>query len=565
MDLTIPLSVSIPSNILFDIAIMLIAATAFALIAKAIKQPLIPAYIITGLLIGPILGIIHVNEEIQLLSELGVAFLLFIVGLEISFKKIKDVGFASFAATLPQIFLIFLVGLFIASKFFLSSTEAIYLGFILAFSSTMVVVKTLADRREINTLHGRIVLGIMLVQDLIVLFVIPSVSSSAELSVLFFALIFLKIIIMVALAIVLSKYVLNYIFEKTAKSSELLFLTSLSMAFIFMVLSWVFDLSIIIGSFIAGVALANLPYNVDIIAKIRPLRDFFATLFFVSLGLQFVPVNLTTTFYILFAVLLFAVIFLKPLIVFLIVLIMGYKDRTAFLSGISIGQVSEFSLIIASQAFIAGKISQDLLSITILLAIFTITTTTYSMKIGGKVYEKFPRIFRLMSKITPRREMLEHKSSIKKDVLLLGCDNVGKKILRKLQRMKKNVFVVDSNPEIIKDLIEKNVPCMYGDVMNSIILNSADIKKAKIVISTIPDDQITEFLINYVKSTNKRVKLVVTARYRFDVQLYYNLGADYVIFPDLITGERMAHVIGDVLSRKNSFSKVKRNDLIHLK
>ena len=269
MVLDLPFMTTLPTNILFDIVIMIIAATVLALIARALKQPLIPVYIITGLLIGPVFGLIKTSHEIQLLSELGIAFLLFIVGLEISFRKLKDVGIVSLVSTLPQIVLIFLVGFYVATKFFLSSTEAVFLGFILAFSSTMVVVKLLVDRHEINTLHGRIVLGIMLVQDLIVLFVIPTLSTTGEYSFMFFALILLKVIGLIVFATFLSKYILPFIFERIAKSHEVLFLTSLSILFVFMALSTALELSVIIGAFIAGVALANLPYNVDIIARVH--------------------------------------------------------------------------------------------------------------------------------------------------------------------------------------------------------------------------------------------------------------------------------------------------------
>ena len=559
------LPISFTSNILIDIALMIIAATVMAFIfGRLLKQPLIPIYILTGLLIGPVFGIIKGSEEIRLLSELGVAFLLFIVGLELSFRKIKDVGATAFIATIPQIVLVFLVGLYVAQKFFLTTEEAVYLGFILAFSSTMVVVKLLVDRNEINTLHGRIVLGVMLVQDLFVLFVLPALAVK-ELSLLFLAEIVLKIGGLIALG-VLSRFILTPLFEKTARTSEMLLLTSLSSLFVFMMLSVVLELSIIIGAFIAGVALANLQFNVEISSKIKPLRDFFATLFFVSLGLQFVFTSPDKSFYLLLAVLFAIIVILKPLIVFLIVLILGYKERTAFLSGMSIGQISEFSLIIASQAFLNEKIGADLFSGVIILAILTITSTAYLMKLANPVYERLQGTLKPLLKmsIIRSRPPLENRPRIKKqDILILGCHNVGSVVVKKAQSMNKSVFAVDFDPDVIKRLINNRVPCMYGDVLNTTVLEHAGVRKTSVIISTIPEDHVTRYLIRNLKKMNKKAILFVTARHKREAKEYYDLGADFVIYPDMIAGKRVAHVVEELLKKRATPKKIKDFELVH--
>lgn len=560
----VELPFTIPTNILLDIAIMIIGATVLALIGRVLKQPLIPIYILTGVLLGPVLGIITGEEEILLLSELGIAFLLFIVGLEISFKKLKDVGATAFITTIPQIALVFFTGFWVAQKFsIITQSEAIYLGFILAFSSTMVVVKLLADKNEINTLHGRIVLGIMLVQDLIVLFVLPMLASTEPITFMFFIEILAKITGMIVLA-VLSKFILTPLFNRSARSSEVLFLVSLSSLFVFMVLSTLLEVSIIIGAFIAGVALANLPYSVEISTRVKPLRDFFSTLFFVSLGLQFVFVALDKELFLLLGILFVVVVFLKPIFTFLIVVLLGYKDRVAFLSGTSIGQISEFSLIIASQAVIAGSISENLFSLVIILAVLTITFTSYFMNLATPIYNVFSKFFGFASKLPfiKKRPELEHKKHKDNyEVLILGCHNVGDAILKKLSRMKKKAFCVDFDPDVIKDLIERGVPCMYGDVMGLDTLEHAGIKKVKMVISTIPDEEVTRLLLRNVKKLNKEVTFFVTARYRREAMRYYDLGADYVIYPDLIAGQRTANIMEDVLKKRVTPKKLKNHEL----
>lgn len=341
------------NNIFFDIGMIIIIATVFALMARLIKQPLIPAYILTGLFIGPWMGWITEKSTIITLSEIGIAFLLFIVGLEIDLRKLKNIGLVGTLGGTIQILALFSVGFILASLLGFLPLEAVYLGMVIAFSSTMVVLKLLSDKRELDTLHGRIIIGILLMQDVFAIFALSILGSLNQMSVWSLFLSLLKAGVVVGIAFLASKFVFPKIFTFAAKSQEMLLLIALFVCFLFSILFNYIGFSIIIGAFIAGVTLANLPYNIEIISRVKSLRDFFSTIFFVSLGMDLAVGSVSKIMVPLFLILL-ATVFLKPIITMFVTSYFGFKKRTSFYTGMSLGQVSEFSLIIVSQGLVLG-------------------------------------------------------------------------------------------------------------------------------------------------------------------------------------------------------------------
>jgi len=391
------------ANIFFDIGFILIIATVLAFIAKFLKQPLIPAYILTGLIIGPFFGLITNSDIITTMSEIGIAFLLFIVGLEINIKRLTDVGIVSTIGGLTQILIIFTASFIISVFIGFIQIEAFYLALIIAFSSTMIVVKLLSDKKELDTLHGRIIIGFLLLQDIIAIFVLSILTTLSEFSflILFFSII--KGIIVFLIAAFTGKYIFPKIFTFAAKSRELLFITAISVSFLFSILFNLMGFSIAIGAFVAGVTLANLPYNIEIIGKIKPLRDFFSVLFFVSLGMGLLLSSFEGILkpLIIFLIL---VIVIKPLVTMFICSYFGYKKRTSYLTAISLAQISEFSLIIAAQGLLLGHISQEIFSLTVLLAVITIGLTSYFIKFDGLIYSKLKNHLGFFDLFTKERE-----------------------------------------------------------------------------------------------------------------------------------------------------------------
>src|SRR3989344_5725938 len=370
---------SVDQSLLFSIGIIFIVAAFFAYIARIFKQPLIPAYIIAGLVLGPIgLKLIQDVELIQSISEIGIVFLLFIVGLEMDLQKLKKLGSVTVITGVLQVILTFAAGYAIALLLGFDQINAVYAGLILAFSSTMIVIKLLSDEDELNTLHGRIILGVLFIQDIIVIIALTVLLSADSLTVMTLLTTLEKFIALLLAVYVLNRFIVHSLFKFAAKSSELLFLLSVAVCFLFSLGAYLLDFSIAIGAFLGGITLANLPYNLNLIARISSLKDFFATIFFVSLGLQLVFVNISTIFFPLFIFLL-VIILLKPIIVMIILSFLGYDKRNAFVSSV-------------------------LFSITILLGVISIALTAYIMKYELSFYTKINYFLSFFEKLSKRKK-----------------------------------------------------------------------------------------------------------------------------------------------------------------
>jgi len=535
------------TNIFFDIGIIIIFATILGYIGRLLKQPLIPLYILAGLIIGPVgLGWITDYEVIRTLSEIGVAFLLFVVGLELDLRKLKDVGNVVIIGSIIQIVAMFLIGISVGVWLGFIGEELIYLGLIVSFSSTMVVIKLLADKNELDTLHGRIVIGILLMEDLFAILAISSLQTISDFSPLLLLEAVFKVFGIIALVYVSGRFFFPTIFKVAARSQEILFLIAITVCFSFGMLGVVLGLSIAIGAFLAGVSLANLPYNLEIESKVRSLRDFFSTIFFVSLGMGLVFTNIIK--WLLPLIILTAIIIIfKPLLITTILSFFGYKRKTAFMTSTTLAQTSEFSLIIVAQGAILGHISNEFLSITTILATITITISTYFIKFDSQIYEKskkYLRFFESFSKTNRELTYMDEYPTHK--VVLIGYDRMGYSIAKSLRKMKKHYLIVDFNPDIVKRLIRAKQPCIYGDAGDIEILEKLKLHQVEMVISTIPDVNAAKLLIKKIRHVNAHSIIIVTAMDIEDALKLYDEGADYVIMPHILGGNHMAIMLEDI-------------------
>jgi len=552
---------SVPENlvILFEIGIMIIIAAVFAFLIKILKQPLIPAYIISGIFLGPLLlGIIENQELILSLSEIGVAFLIFTAGLEINFKKLKEVGKASTLGGILQIGIMFAIAFFISLLLGFSGKSLIYIGLVVAFSSTMVVVKLLYDRRELGSLHGRIIIGILLIQDFAAIIALTILTTDFSLYSIAIAL--GKASIFVILSLILSKAI-NPLLKKSAKSQELLLLTAIAFLFLFSISAIIADLSLIIGAFFAGLALANSDYKTEIQGEVSSIRNFFAVIFFVALGMQLKIIS--SEFLILLLVLIALVLIIKPLIIMFLIRILGYKKRTAFLTGNALAQTSEFSLIIVTLGFNLGHINQGLFSTLILLTIITMSLTTYLIRYERKFSVWFSFPLSIFNKLGSIESKLEYLKKDGKNTIIFGCHRMGSLLLKDLIEKKEKVIVVDYDPDIIKSLINKKIPCIYGDFVNHEVLDKLELQNSKRIISTIPDVDDNLLLIKKVKSLNKKVPMFVSANRISEALKLYEKGADYVILPQVISGQKSFELIKR-LSRNYNLKKLKKEHIKYL-
>ena len=378
-------------QIFIQLALVLVIAFVFSYISKAFKQPLILGYIVAGIVLSPfIIRLGASTNVIQALSQFGVAFLLFIVGLHMNPKSIKEVGLNSLLIGLGQMILTFALGFAVSFwAIHLSLTSSIYIAIAVAFSSTIIAMKLISDKGQLDSLYGKISIGVLIIQDIAamaVLMVISSTSSGRGLGS--FAL--TNVLGGLSLVVILFLFgfaILPRITKNIAHSQELLFLFSITWAFGIAALFGIIGFSVEIGALIAGILLSVSPYGTEIGSKIRPLRDFFLILFFIILGLN---VHISNISRIIIPSLILSVIVLvfKPLILMTLSAIFGYTKRNNFLVGVTLGQVSEFSLVVLALGVSVGQISQTILSIITLTMIITITFSSYLTIYSGRIYKK---------------------------------------------------------------------------------------------------------------------------------------------------------------------------------
>ncbi len=544
-------------SLLADMAIAILAATLFAYIASIARQPLILAYVLAGLAIGPAgFGVITSDRNVSLLSQIGMVFLLFITGMEVDLRRLRGIGAFATTAGIIQVLLTLALGYYAASYFGFLQTESIYIGLILAFSSTMVVIKLLLDRREIDTLHGGVMIGVLLVQDLMAVIALSILGNGMAASINAIAVSIFKGFGLFAIALLFSSQLLPTIFKYATRSQELLLMTAVSMCFLFSGLAYLLGFSMAVGAFLAGVGIATFPYNYEIIGRMNALRDYFATIFFVSLGMQIGNISGLLAPALAFLAIVFIA---KPLILFTLSLMHGYEPRTSLLLGIGLAQISEFSLILATLGYSIGVLSPDVLSLTTLLAVSTITLTPYILAYGNRLYFSLSGLLiRAAAVIPAKRKIMEGElGRLENHIILFGCHRMGGIIADSLLRMKKKTAIADYDPEIIKRLMAEGKPCIYGDMRNPEILERLELGKARMVISTTPEESDNEFIIRIAKEKNPACRVIVRAHHLESARKLYEAGADYVVMPEYLSGKALAGHITDLISSQKKSAKMR--------
>jgi len=534
---------------------IIVAATLVSALLRKLKQPNLFAYIVAGIIIGPLvlggmnfswlnlpfdIGIKEVTPEIQLLSELGAAFLLFSIGIETSVKRLLGTGKSLVVGTLLQV--VGVIGVTVLlTKFtgLLSLQQALFVGTILAFSSTMIVIKLLADSKQTNTLNGRIMISILLIQDFLVILFVPLLENVSQITnPAFFLPIFAKSIALVIIALLANKYIFPKLFNIAAKENELFFLSSISTALLFISVSFILEIPITIGAFIGGLALNNLPYNTAIYSKIRALRDFFLTIFFVALGAElsfsFGSVNPA-----LMALIILIIFLFKPIVFFLVGLLSGYGSRLGLELGFGLAQASEFGFIIAGLAFSAGVFSSELFSFIVTIVAFSMIVTPHLMNFSPKASNfvtlhlnrlfKIDEIKLLNSKIESMRNFPQKKKLIN-HVVIIGGGLIGRKLAKKL-KINHQVLIVDSDPEVVMQGKKDNLPFVYGTSEDAELLEQLDLDDAKIVVIAMVNRKEAIAFIDAITKDFPKVGIFATAAHYYDALDFYERGVDFVSMP----------------------------------
>ncbi len=561
----------VEATILFDVGLLLVIATLLSYIASKLKQPLILAYIMTGLLLAVFLrGFIGSLENVRALSQLGIAFLLFLVGLELNFKEIKHIARASFYVGVGQIVFTFVIGFFLIRLLRYSLVESLYVSIALTFSSTIIILKILGEKNDINSLYGKISIGALLIQDFVALIILVilagfSGGSAATSQAILYS--FLKGVAFIIIALLFSRFILARIITSMAKSQELLFLGSIALCFLFIIIAERLGLSIEIGSFMAGLSLANMPYRLEIGNKIKPLRDFFIVLFFIMLGMQ---MGQTLGSIPLFAAIILSLFVLigNPLIVLVLMGMLGYKKRTSFFTGLTMAQISEFSLILVVLGNRLGHLSSNIVSLVTVIGVITIILSVYMMKYNEWLYSRLARWLGIFERKDIKRfimERLDVDSLISSEFIIFGCRRLGYKIAKMLKEMGKKILIVDFNPDVVKRLSNEGFKCIYGDVGDYELFDEIRLDKARFVISTVPDKKDSIVLAKRAKAMNRKSTVIVAADNVDDALELYNNGADYVIVPNLLSGEKVADILRIAVRDNKVVTEIRKRHIASLK
>ncbi|NUQ81888.1 MAG: cation:proton antiporter [Bacteroidetes bacterium] len=548
-------------NVIRSVGIAILAATVMAYIGYRFKQPLLLAYLAAGLIIGPNIGfgLIATIADIEAISHFGLILLLFLIGLEIDIKKLKSSGSSLLISGFTQfpISVVLGLGFFLILGYSFSDPgyDLIYLAGCLGLSSTAIVVKLLYSKFELDTLAGRLTLGILVFQDIwaiIMLGIQPNLANPDVISIL---LSFAKGGLLVTLSLLTSRYLLVSLFKSVAKVPELILVSSLAWCFVVCGAAALLDLSVEMGALIAGIAISTFPYNLDVIAKVVNIRDFFITLFFVSLGMQIPDPSGNPMVLVAAAGISLFLIASRFLAIFPVLYKMKNGLRVSLLTSINLAQLSEFSLVIAALGLAAGHISQDTLAVIIFVFVITSVVSTYLVNYSDPIQKWMASGLRRVGFREVESASAEDESTPGKDIALLGFHRTASSLLHEIihressiaSQLKEKLMVVDFNPEIHASLQSMGIKVVYGDISHADSLHHAGIHDVKIVISTIPDTLLVGTdnlkIIRQMKDLCPHAMIIVTAESTERALKMYAEGADYVLLPRLLAADKLMGII----------------------
>ena len=554
-------------SVFVELSIVIIIAVIVAGIMRLLRQPLVIGYILTGIIVSPyFFNIVTPTDAIATFAQIGIALLLFMVGLNLNPRIIKDVGKVSLITGVGQVIFTSVIGFFIGKFLGFSTIVSTYIAIALTFSSTIIIMKLLSDKGDLETLYGRIALGFLIVQDLIViviLMVISSIPAGIDFATLALETV-LRGVGLLILLFLISVHIFPRITQAIAKSQEFLLLFSIGWCFAIASLFYYLNFSIEAGALIAGITLSLSPYHYEIGSKMKPLRDFFIILFFISLGSQMVFTNISQ--YVI-PILIFSVFILigNPLIVMVLMGLMGYTKRNSFLAGLTVAQISEFSLILIALGVNVGHLTNEILSLVTIVGLITIAGSTYLILYANKIYPHLSRYLGIFERKGEKVDEHKHHKDETYDIILFGYDRIGYDILESFKKIKKKFLVVDYNPETITKLAKRGFDCKYGDASDSELLNELNFSKIKMVASTIHNLDTNLLLINKVRESNKKAIITVVSHQIDEAIKLYDAGATYVLMPHFLGGHHVSTMIEEHGLNLNKFLKEKIAHIEHLR
>ena len=526
------------SDVFTEIAVLLLLAAAIGAGAVRLRQPLIVAFIAVGILVGPsVLGWVSANDQVDLLAKLGIALLLFVVGLKLDLQIIRTMGPVALAAGLGQVLFTSVIGYFIVIALGATPVAALYVAVALTFSSTIIIVKLLSDKREVDALHGRIAIGFLIVQDIVVVLVMIGLTALGEAGdAASLGREAIEVLVKGALFIgaigILMRFVLTPLLHRLARSLELLVLFAIAWATVLGALGEHLGFSREVGAFLAGVSLASTPYREVIGARLVSVRDFLLLFFFIdlgarlelaTLGAQVVPAIVLSLF----------VLIGNPLIVMIILGAMGYRKRTGFLAGLTVAQISEFSLILGALGLSLGHIDADTMGLITLVGLITISASTYMILYSHPLYEWISPWLGVFERRRAHREDAQdlHEDDGGRDVLLFGLGRFGAAIARELQQRGHRVLGVDFDPDLVRRLEGNGFPVCYGDAEDPEFLATLPLQDVRWVLSSVRGMDINLALLQSLRDLGYKGRVAVTAHTTPDAEQLERSGANRVLIP----------------------------------
>lgn len=524
-------------NVFTQVGIVLGLAVIGGGLAQLLRQPLIVAFIAVGIFLGPSgTGMVAHSGEVELFARLGIALLLFIVGLKLDLHIIRTVGPVALASGLGQVVFTSVVGYVIAIALGMPPVTALYVAVALTFSSTIIIVKLLTDKREVDSLHGRIAVGFLIVQDIVVVLVMIGLTAFGQagpgvhlgweaVGVL------VKGAAMLTVVALLMRYVLPRLLHRLAHSQELLVLFSIAWAVLGAVAGDALGFSREVGAFLAGVSIASTPFREQVAARLVSLRDFLLLFFFIELGST---LDLSTLGAQVGAAMVLSVFVLvgNPLIVMLIMGLMGYRKRTGFLAGLTVAQISEFSLILAALGLSLGHLEQETLGLITLVGLITISASTYMILYSHHLYERLAPYLTLFERRVPFRELdglAETGEGV--DIVLVGAGRYGAALAGNLKERGCRLRVVDFDPTTVRKHSLDGYGVHYGDAADPEFIASLPLKQARWVVSTIRDQAVNRMLLHGLRQSDYTGRIAIATSSQRQAQELSDEGVDLVLRP----------------------------------
>lgn len=526
-----------------EIGILIGVATVISLLMRFLRQPLIIGHIITGFLVGRFaLGLFHNMETLELFSELGISFLLFSVGLTLNPKALRDYGWVSILSAFGQVILTGSVGVGIAILLGYGWVTALYVGIALSFSSTVIVLKLLSDKGDLDKLYVKLSIGSLLIQDLIaivLLFIIPFATGSQGSTTELLQTIGLGLAAGVGIFL-FSRYALRHLHRYLTQSQELLFLFAISWGMGISALFAAIGFSLEGGALIAGVALSTLPSRHEIGARLAPLRDFFIVTFFILLGTRMVVSGFEN---ILVPALLFSLFVLigNPLLQLIVMGVLGYRKKTSFQTGMMAAQISEFSLILIALGVSLGQVEPTVLSTVTLVGIITIFISSYLILYSDTVYTYLAPYLGIFERTIRKRERAPRITRY--PVLLIGAGRMGFTFIELFREENLRFLVLDHDPEKIGLLAGDKVPHEYGDASDPDLLDELKIHQAELVVCTSADLETNLVVLSSAKRDGKGPATICLAYQVNHALELYEAGADYVIMPHVLGSNHASSLV----------------------